>query len=141
MREERGIPCRSYTHARRYPWVVGKIGGWQLPTQLSPTQLLVLVGSFLALLHTRGLWARLPGTLNLVVQMAMPVVLAWSVRHLRMEGRSPLRTLAGYLTLLAQPPRGRARGRPLAEAPARRLRGRVFATEAVADPAGPLPPP
>src|SRR5207248_1298508 len=81
-------------------WVLGKIHGYTLPTQLTPAQLGVLFGSFLLLLWTRGLWAHLGGFINLFVQIGVPVGLAWALRHLRLEGRPPLRTVFGYTTYL-----------------------------------------
>lgn len=123
------IDCRSYTRARRHPLVIGKIGGWTLPTPISPTQLLVLLGSFLALLWTRGVWAHLGGVGNLVVQGFVPLLLAWMVRHLRVEGRPPLRALAGLAGYFTAPRAGVLRGRSARYRPSVRLRGGRFFTE------------
>lgn len=123
------IDCRSYTRARRHPLVIGKIGGWTLPTPISPTQLLVLLGTFLALLWTRAVWAHLGGVGNLVVQGLVPLLLAWMVRHLRVEGRPPLRAMAGLAGYLTAPRGGVLRGRSLRDRPAVRLRGGRFFTE------------
>lgn len=107
------VECWSYTHARRHPAIVGKIGGWTLPSPMSPTQLGVLVGSFVVLVQTRGLWGRLPPVLNLVVLAGVPIGLSWAVRHLRMEGRSPVRMAAGLTVLVSRPPGGTRLGRPV----------------------------
>jgi hypothetical protein len=121
------LACRSYTHARRHPWVIGKIGGWALPTPLSPTQLLVLVSSFLVLLWTRAAWAHLPGVVNLAIQAGLPMTLAWTVRHVRMEGRPPLRMIAGAVVYAASPKGGVLYGRPYREAGPKRMAGaRIF---------------
>lgn len=115
MREKQAagqIACRSYTHARRYPWVIGSIGGWQLPTQLSLPQLAAMGGTLLALVETRGWWAHLPHLLNLLVEAALPAAAAWGARHLRIEGRSPGRALLGALAYLGFPRKGRVNGRP-----------------------------
>jgi hypothetical protein len=136
------LACRSYTHARRHPWVIGKIGGWALPTPLSPTQLLVLVSSFLVLLWTRALWAHLPGVINLVVQAGLPMVLSWMVRHVRMEGRSPLRMLAGAVVYASAPKAGTHNGRPYREGGPRAMTGArlfVVATPEAASPAAWVP--
>jgi hypothetical protein len=125
---EGGVPCRSYTHARRYPWVIGKVGGWQLPTQLSPAQLAALGTTLFVLVRTRTLWAHLPPMLNLLVEIALPAGSAWAVRHLRMEGRTPLRALCGLATYLATPRLGRLQGRPYRDPPARPVTGRLFVT-------------
>lgn len=116
------IACRSYTHARRHPQVVGRIGGWALPTPMTPVQLCVLVGSFGFLLQTRALWAHLPGLANLLVLGGIPIALAWTVRHLRTEGRAPWRSALGIVTALGAPPGGVAHGRPRSRARSVRLR-------------------
>lgn len=105
------IACRSYTHARRYPWVIGSIGGWQLPTQLSLSQLAAMGLTLLMLVQTRGLWAHLPRMLNLGVEAALPVAAGWGARHLRIEGRSPGRALLGLASYLSCPRQGRIHGR------------------------------
>jgi len=106
------LDCRSYTHARRYPWVIGSIGGWQLPTQLTLTQLAAMGATLLLLAETRGWWAHLPRLLNLLVEAALPAAAAWGARHLRIEGRSPGRALLGLVTYLSFPRAGRIHGRP-----------------------------
>jgi len=111
MEPEEGIRLQSYTHARTHPWVVGKIGGKALPVQLSPTQVVALVGSFVLLLKTRGLWGHFGGIPNLVIQVVVPCALTWCLRHLRMEGRSPGRMLLGLVTYASEPGGGRAHGR------------------------------
>ena len=123
---ESSILCRSYTHARTYPWVLGKIHGYTLPTQLTPAQLGVLFGSFLLLLWTRGIWAHLGGLVNLVVQIGVPMGLAWGLRHLRLEGRPPLRTVFGYTAYLFFPRYGQVAGRAYREPHARPARGRAL---------------
>lgn len=116
------IECRSYTHARRHPLVIGKIGGWTIPSPLTPAQLMALIATFLLLLYTRRLWAHFPGTVNLMVQGGVPIVMAWAVRHLRVEGRSPLRSLLGLGILLSAPRHGVFRGRPFHPGRTRRVR-------------------
>ncbi|WP_370324949.1 TcpE family conjugal transfer membrane protein [Euzebya sp.] len=105
------IECRTYTHARRFPLVIGKVGGYALPTPLTPVQVLVLVGLATAEILTRRWWAVLPGPLDLVVAMVLPVLAAWAVRHARVEGRSPLRYAMGLLAYATRPRRGLRAGR------------------------------
>ena len=126
MRTEDSVACRSYTHARRYPWVIGKIGGWNLPTQLSLAQLAAMGTGLLLVVQTRGLWAHLPRMANLLVETAVPGTCGWATRHLRIEGRTPVRALAGLAAYAATPPLGRAQGRPLREARARPLLCRIY---------------
>jgi hypothetical protein len=123
---DRSLLCRSYTHARRYPWVIGRICGWQLPTQLTPAQLGAMAATLFALVETRSLWAHLPRMLNLLIELGVPVVSAWAVRHLRMEGRSPVRALAGLVGYLMAPRGGLVQGRPHHEPAAGHVRSRVF---------------
>ena len=119
------MECRTYTHARRHPLVIGKVGGWALPTPVTPTQLAVGVASFLALLYTRSAWAHLSGPVNLVVHACLPLCVMWMARHLRVEGRTPLRAAIGWLTYAFSPRAGLWHGRPHRHRTAR-ARGRVF---------------
>jgi hypothetical protein len=106
--------------------VIGKIGGWQLPTQLSLVQLAAMGVALLVVVDTRGLWAHLPRVANLLTEIAVPGACGWATRHLRLEGRTPLRALGGLVAYLATPPLGRVQGRPLREAPARPLVCRIY---------------
>ena len=106
--------------------MLGKIHGYTLPTQLTPAQLGVLFGSFLVLLWSRGIWAHLGGLPNLLVQIGVPMGLAWALRHLRLEGRPPMRTVFGYTTYLFFPRYGQVLGRAHREPPARSARGRAL---------------
>lgn len=122
----RPISCRSYTHARRYPWVIGRIGGWQLPTQLTIAQLLAIAGTLGTLVATRGLWAHLPRMANLLVEVALPTAAAWTARHLRIEGRSPLSAFAGFIGYLIAPRSGTVHGKALRPARPATLAARLF---------------
>lgn len=136
MEPDEAITLQSYTHARTHPWVVGKIGGHALPVQLSPTQVAVLVGSFVVLLKTRMLWAHLGGIPNLMIQVAVPCALTWCLRHLRMEGRSPGRMLLALASYASEPTGGRSLGRPYRKPRVSRLSGtRVFVGETQGVPA------
>lgn len=134
------LACRSYTHARRYPWVIGRIGGWQLPTQLTPAQLATLGTSLFVLVQTRGLWAHLPRLANLSVELALPGAGAWAVRHLRMEGRAPLRAFAGLASYLVAPRTGVVQGHAMRRTGNRRSHTRVLIAPCPAIPQGRRPP-
>lgn len=125
MRDVVPLRCRTYTHARRFPLVIGKIGGYALPTPLSPAQLVVLLGTGGGLLTTRRIWAHLPGPLDAVVALVVPVALAYATRHVRIEGRSPWRTARGVLGYLLRPRHGVRAGRPVRPPRPHRLHGRV----------------
>lgn len=101
----------SYTRARRFPLVVGKIGGLPLPWPLTIAQLVVLVGSLVLLIATRPLWSVVSPFPDLLTIIAVPAGLTWAARHLRLEGRSPFKAAVGLMYLLAAPRRGRVRGR------------------------------
>lgn len=124
------VSCHSYTHARRFPIVIGKIGGFVLPTPLSPSQIATLIGSFFVMLATRSLWGMvLPGMADALVLMLLPGVLTWAVRHLRMEGRAPLKMLFGLISLAAAPTHGTTRGRQSWSEPRpSRAHQRIFST-------------
>ena len=121
------VQCRTYTHARRFPMVIGKIGGYALPTPLTPAQVGVLISTVIIEVSTRQVWAVLPGSLDLIVAMALPVALAWAVRHARVEGRSPSRYAVGLLTYLTRPRRGVRNGRAVRDVRPVRHRARAGA--------------
>lgn len=122
-----GVVCHSYTYARRYPLVIGKIGGAQLWWPLSVLQMSVLCASLITLFGTRSVWAHLSGPANLVIALGVPVALTWAVRHMRLEGRSPLRTLLGAATYALAPTHGLRHGRPVRPPRPSRLGGaRVY---------------
>jgi hypothetical protein len=108
------IGCATYTHARRHPMVLGNIGGWTPPFQLTVTQLVVLVVTYGIEMQTWRWWGELlPRRLAMVVALVLPCILAWIVRRTRVEGRSLPRLARGWLALLAAPRRGRVGGRPI----------------------------
>ena len=115
---------RSYTRARRMPWVVGKIQGVTLPFgPYTATQLGVLLGGPWLLVVTFRFWSHL-GPAGLLM-LAVPPALTWAARHAKIEGRSPVRALAGYLALLAEPRRGRIAGQLAPNPRPVTLRGRI----------------
>lgn len=130
VNEAEAVICRSYTYARRYPLVIGKVAGWTLPSPLSITQAVTLTGSLLVLLQTRRAWAHLPGMGDLAVLVTLPLSLSWMVRHLRIEGRPPLRTLISACGYLLAPRGGVLHGRPHRQPrPARLACTRVFVVD------------
>lgn len=124
MEPAEGVRCRSYTYARRYPLVIGKIGGWYPwwgPASIP--QYAVGVAALLLLVQTRGVWAQLSAPVNLLVIVAVPLLLAWSARRLRIEGRPPLRSLAGFAACWLAPRHGTVHGRPHRPARSARVAG------------------
>lgn len=100
------LHCRSWTDARRFPLVVGRIGGFRLPFVLSLHQVAVLLTTFGGLVATRTVWAVLGPVGNVLIVIGIPAVLTYAVRHLRIEGRSPVRSLLGLASLAATPRHG-----------------------------------
>lgn len=58
MSDDTTIACASYTHARRHPMVLGHIAGWAPPFQLTITQVLVALTTFMLLTWSWQVWAR-----------------------------------------------------------------------------------
>jgi hypothetical protein len=107
------VSCASYTHARRHPMVLGRIGGWAPPFQLSVTQIAVLLGAFGLLHWTWPLWATHVGAnMAALLAVGVPSVAAWAVRRVRVEGRSLPRAALGWLALWSAPAGGQIGGRP-----------------------------
>jgi hypothetical protein len=125
------VPCATYTHARRLPMVLGKLGDWTPPFQLTMPQVVVLIVTVLVETQTWRFWApQLPGVAATVVFITVPILLAWAVRHARVEGRSLARFAAGAITYLARPRSGRAGGRVYRQArPAVLARYRIYVEE------------
>jgi hypothetical protein len=100
--------ARSYTRARRHPWVLGNIGGWTLPLgPYTPAQLVVAGVGILTLIQTYGVWAPVFGPLPVFAWGAA----VWAVRSARIGGRVPAAALLGLLTAALEPGAGRIGGR------------------------------
>lgn len=129
------VQCRSYTSARRFPLVIGRIAGWSLPTPISPTQLIVFVTSLATLLVTRPMWSWAVGGSTTLLVMAVPVAAAWAVRSVRLEGRAPLRMALALAASAAAPRHGTSRGRRVRHPAPRHVRTSVVALHHRATPA------
>jgi hypothetical protein len=111
--DDDGIVCATYTHARRHPMVLGNIGGWTPPFQLSLVQVAVVLSAYFVEFRTYEWWGRfLPQTPAILFALGAPWALAWVARHTRIEGRSLPRLAVGYLGLLWTPRHGEVGGRP-----------------------------
>ena len=111
--DEQQIICATYTHARRHPLVLGQIGGWTPPFQLTLTQIGVLLVALFLEVRTWHWWgAHLPRVLAVVVAVGVPALLAWAARRARFEGRSLPRAALAWFTFLLTPRRGQVGGRP-----------------------------
>jgi len=118
------IVCATYTHARRHPLVIGHIGGWTPPFQLSLPQLGVLAFLFWLEAQTWRFWGvYLPPLIGGLVAVCLPAGAAWAVRRARFEGRTLVRAVIGFVQLASAPRGGRAGGRALHPPRARSLAG------------------
>lgn len=122
------VPCATYTHARRHPIVIGQIGGWTPPFQLSVPQIGVLLVTYFVEVRTWRWWGPLlPSSVAIVLALVVPCVIAWAVRSARLEGRSLARACIGFLTFAMTPRTGQVGGRPYRPArPADLTRARVY---------------
>lgn len=98
---------RSYTGARRHPWVLGRLSDWVIPFgPYTPAQLVVLGGGALGLIETFAWWSW-AGPVPVVVWL----VSVWAVRGAQIAGQNPFSALLGAVAVLARHPAGRIGGR------------------------------
>ncbi|MGR3938450.1 hypothetical protein [Streptomyces sp. BRA346] len=99
---------RTYTSARRHPWVLGRVGDWKIPLgPYTPPQVAVAFVGAVLLIKTFSWWSWLGP-----VPVAAWAVAVWMARRTRIGGRSPWAALGGWVGVLLQPPPGRIGGRP-----------------------------
>lgn len=123
---EQLVIARSYTRARRWPWVLGKLGELRLPLgPYTPAQLAVAGVGTIALIRTYGWWAPVLGPLPVVV-LGLAV---WAARSARIGGRVPAAALWGVTLALAQPQAGRIAGRTARDRPRADLLGGFHVTD------------
>ncbi|RSS57490.1 hypothetical protein [Streptomyces sp. WAC01280] len=99
---------RTYTRARGFPWVLGKIGDFVL--WLGPynaPQLIIAAAGVFLLIKTFSWWA---GPLGPIPVAALGVAV-WAARANRIAGRAPLWIAYGVLQRALQPSTGRIGGR------------------------------
>jgi hypothetical protein len=135
--EQRLRVGRTYTKARRYPWVIGRLGDWTIPFgPFTPAQVVVLLGGTWLLAKTFSLWKPL-GPLPLIGLGC----LAWAVRTTRFGGRTPLAAALGLVRVLVEPKAGRIGGKVARDPRPQLLQGAfgVVVTEDVGGAAAALP--
>ncbi|MDF3141483.1 hypothetical protein, partial [Streptomyces sp. T21Q-yed] len=119
---------RSYTRARRHPWVLGKVGDWTLPLgPYTPAQLVIAAGGIYVLIKTFAWWS----FMGPVPVIALGVAV-WAVRASRIGGRSPLWIAYGWALYALQPSAGRISGRSVRERRPRVLTGSILIEETTA---------
>ncbi|GGW17327.1 hypothetical protein GCM10010264_72370 [Streptomyces globisporus] len=132
----RGRLARSYTAARRHPWVLGKLGDWVIWFgPYSPAQLVVIGGGAVLLINTFAWWSWLGP-----VPVVLWLVAAWAVRGAKIGGVSPSTAVLGLVQLLSQPQSGRIAGRAARDVRPRLLTG-SFVIEPPRAVAAPAPAP
>ncbi|MFD3479916.1 hypothetical protein [Streptomyces sp. NPDC058695] len=129
---------RSYTRARRHPWVLGKIGDFTLPLgPYTPAQLAIAAAGTFLLIKTFSLWSPL-GPVP-VVALGFAV---WAARSTSIGGRSPLWAAYGWVQFALQPRGGRIGGRTVRDPKVSRLHGSFLIEDTTAPaslPAGAAP--
>lgn len=99
---------RTYTRARVFPWVLGKIGDFVL--WLGPynaAQLIIAAAGTFLLIKTFSWWVGPLGP----VPVAVLAVAIWAARAHRIAGQTPLWIAHGLLQRALQPATGRIGGR------------------------------
>ncbi|MFC8295587.1 hypothetical protein ACFUJ0_14225 [Streptomyces sp. NPDC057242] len=125
---------RTYTRARAFPWVLGKIGDFVL--WLGPynaPQLIIAAAGTLLLINTFSWWAGPLGP----VPVAVLGVAVWAARAQRIAGRAPLWIAYGVLQRALQPATGRIGGRTARPPRPRVLTGTVLIEHTTAPAARP----
>ncbi|MEV0449800.1 hypothetical protein [Streptomyces sp. NPDC050600] len=128
---------RSYTQARSFPWVLGKIGDFVL--WLGPynaPQLIILGAGVFLLIKTFAWWGPVLGPVP-VVALGFAV---WAARASRIGGRMPLWVAWGLVQRALQPATGRIGGRTARPASAHLLTG-SFLVEQTGQGDSPAPSP
>ncbi|WP_405194451.1 hypothetical protein [Streptomyces anulatus] len=123
--EGEALVGHCYTKGRKFPLVIVKWPGgrgriWGGPYTLP--QMGVLAVTFGVLMLTRGLWAHF-GLVNFFIAIGVPYGLSLLVRHVQVEGRSPLSVAGSAIGLVSTPGGGRLGGRPVRGSGARRVVG------------------
>ncbi|MFB6599566.1 hypothetical protein [Streptomyces diastaticus] len=96
---------RCYTHARRFPLVMGRLPGggrlWGGPYTIP--QAIVIVSSAVLLITTQEMWAHFGVVGNAANAIGMPFTLGLFVRRMRIDGRHPFAVLGSLLGLIGAP--------------------------------------
>ncbi|MFC1405699.1 MULTISPECIES: hypothetical protein [Streptacidiphilus] len=125
---EQLVVARSYTRARRWPWVLGKLGELRLPLgPYTPAQLAVAGVGTIVLIRSYAWWAPVLGPLP----VALLGLAVWAARSARIGGRVPAAALWGIALALAQPRAGRIAGRTARDRPRADLLGGFHITDTV----------
>lgn len=125
-----------YTHARRFPLLLGRFGlnGGTIPGGPYTIPQAITAFGVLAGLHlTRGLWGQFGALPNLAILLGVPVAAGLAVGKMPHGTRNPLFVLAGMYRCVMAPALGRKAGGAVKPARPHRVRHRL-ATGAVPAP-------
>ena len=127
------LVARSYTRARRHPWVLGRVGDWTLPLgPYTPAQLVVAWVGVMVLIETYGLWAGALGPLPVFALGAA----VWAVRSARIGGRVPAAALLGLISAALEPRSGRIGARAARDGSSVGLVGGFHVTDTASEDGG-----
>jgi hypothetical protein len=107
---------RWYTHARRFPILIGKAGmnGDPLPGgPYTSTQVVGWFGTLTLLYLTRDMWGQFGGFTNGVLLLGIPILVGWAARWIPHDARNPILVGAGWVRCFGAPPAGRVDGIPV----------------------------
>jgi hypothetical protein len=107
---------RWYTHARRFPILIGKAGmnGDPLPGgPYTSTQVVAWFGTLAGLYFTRDMWGQFGQFMNALVLLGIPILVGWAARWIPHDARNPLLIAAGWIRCFGAPPAGRVDGVPV----------------------------
>lgn len=107
---------RWYTHARRFPILIGKAGmnGDPLPGgPYTSTQVVAWFGTLAALYFTRDMWGQFGDFMNALVLLGLPIAVGWAARWIPHDARNPVLVAAGWVRCFGAPVDGRVDGVPV----------------------------
>jgi hypothetical protein len=107
---------RWYTHARRFPILIGKAGmnGDPLPGgPYTSTQVVAWFGTLAVLYLTRDVWGVFDGFTNGLLLLGIPILVGWAARWIPHDARNPMLVAAGWVRCFGAPPEGRVDGIPV----------------------------
>jgi hypothetical protein len=109
------IDCACYTHARRHPEVLGRIGRTVLPVQVTGAALVTWCVAFVGLVVSWARWwgAFVPVPMAVLVVAGVPVALGWLAMVTSIGGRNPFLAAGGVVRYLLRVRAGVVNGRPV----------------------------